>query len=191
MNSVFGGHGIQSGGVAIVGSPMQEAAGFADTPDQAYADWMEWTVDGNPQWTRFYVENSRAMLYDWLTSLGVRFDRIRPSHGNSIPRFHMTHRRGLNLTRPIFLEALRYSNIDFRWNSVAEHLVKEDGRVVGVEGRDYRAASSSRRVGFRAISRWSRRTGEATCRRRARFTACRAITRVAAGIVWPKRQVRR
>lgn len=147
MNSVFGGHGIQSGGVAFVGSPMQEAAGFDDTPDKAYADWMEWTVDGNPEWTRFYAENSRTMLYDWLTGLGVRFDRIRPSHGNSIPRFHMTHRRGLNLTRPIFLEALRYSNIDFRWNSVAEHLIQEDGRVVGAEGLDYRAG---RRFSLRA-----------------------------------------
>lgn len=141
MNSVFGGHGIQSGGVAFVGSPMQEAAGFRDTPDRAFADWTEWAVDGDPEWTRFYVENSREMLYDWLTGLGVRFDRVRPSHGNSVPRFHMTYRRGLNLTRPIYLEALRYSNIDFRWNSVAEHLLIDDGRVVGVEGRDYRAGS--------------------------------------------------
>jgi succinate dehydrogenase/fumarate reductase flavoprotein subunit len=139
MNSVFGGHGIQSGGVAIVGSPMQEAAGFSDAPDVAFNDWMDWTVDGHREWTRFYVEHSREMLYDWLTGFGVRFDRVRPSHGNSIPRFHMTYRRGLNLVRPIYLEALRYSNIDFRWNSVAEHLMKEGDRVVGIEGMGWRA----------------------------------------------------
>ncbi len=138
MNSVFGGHGIQSGGVAIVGSPMQEEMGFADTPDQAYADWMDWTVDGHPEWTRFYVEKSRGMIYDWVTSFGVRFDRVRRSHGNSIPRFHMTYRRGLNLTRPIYLEALRYSNITFRFNALAEHLIKEGDRVVGAEGTDWR-----------------------------------------------------
>lgn len=138
MNSVFGGHGIQSGGVAIVGSPMQEEMGFADTPDQAYADWMDWTVDGHPEWTRFYAENSRGMVYDWVTSLGVRFDRVRRSHGNSIPRFHMTYRRGLNLTRPIYLEALRYSNIAFRFNALAEHLIKEGDRVVGAGGADLR-----------------------------------------------------
>jgi succinate dehydrogenase/fumarate reductase flavoprotein subunit len=141
MNSVFGGHGIQSGGVAFVDSAMQRAMGFEDSPEQAYADWMDWTVDGHAEWTRFYVEHSREMLYDWLTGLGVTFDRIRPSHGNSLPRFHMTHRRGLNLTRPIFLEALRYSNIEFRWNAVAEHLVKDGGRVVGIEGLDYRAGT--------------------------------------------------
>ncbi|MFQ6004822.1 MAG: FAD-dependent oxidoreductase [Woeseia sp.] len=138
MNSVFGGHGIQSGGVAIVGSPMQAAMGFEDTPDQAYRDWMAWTMDGHPEWTRFYVQHSRELIYDWVTGLGARFDRIIPSHGNSVPRFHMTYRRGLNLTRPMYLEALRYSNITFRWNTVARHLIKLDGRVVGVKAKELR-----------------------------------------------------
>jgi succinate dehydrogenase/fumarate reductase flavoprotein subunit len=139
MNSVFGGHGIQSGGVAVVGSPMQEAAGFVDTPDQAYRDWMAWAVDGDPEWARFYVENSRDMIYDWVTGFGVRFYEVRPSHGNSIPRFHMTDRRGLNLLRPLYLEALRYSNIEFRWNSVADRLTLDGDTVIGVEGMDWRA----------------------------------------------------
>lgn len=138
MNSVFGGHGIQSGGVAIIGSPMQAQMGYADTPDQAYADWMEWTVDGNPEWTRFYVENSRELIYDWVTGFGTRFDRVIPSHGNRIPRFHMTYRRGLNLTRPLYLETLRYSNITFHWNTLAQHLIKQDGRVAGVQALDLR-----------------------------------------------------
>jgi succinate dehydrogenase/fumarate reductase flavoprotein subunit len=139
MNSVFGGHGIQAGGVAFIGTPMQEEAGYTDDPDVAYQDWMDWTVDGHPGWTRFYVDNSREMMYDWVTSLGARFDRVRPSHGNSIPRFHMTYRRSLNLLRPIYLEALRYSNIAFRWNALAEHLIKDGDRVVGAEGIDWRA----------------------------------------------------
>lgn len=142
MNSVFGGHGIQSGGVAIVGSPMQADMGYHDTPDQAYRDWMEWTVDGHSGWTRYYTEHSRELIYDWVTGLGVRFDRVIPSHGNSIPRFHMTYRRGLNLTRPLYLEALRYSNITFRWNALAEHLVKRDGRVAGVRAKDLRLGES-------------------------------------------------
>jgi len=139
MNSVFGGTGIRAGGVSVIGSPMQEEAGFTDDPDIAYRDWMDWTVDGHPEWTRFYVENSGEMIYDWVTAMGVRFDRVRPSHGNSIPRFHMTYRRSLNLLRPMYLEALRYSNIAFRWNAFAEHLIKEGDRVVGVEGIDWRA----------------------------------------------------
>jgi flavocytochrome c len=138
MNSVFGGHGIQSGGVCVVGSPMQEAMGFHDTPDQAYKDWMEWTVDGDPAWTRFYVDHSRTMIYDWITAMGVRFDRVIPGHGNSVPRFHMTYRRGFNLLRPLYLEALRYPNIAFRWNALAEHLIEQRGRISGVQILDYR-----------------------------------------------------
>ncbi len=138
MNSVFGGHGIQSGGVAVIGSPMQAVMGFEDSPERAYRDWMEWTVDGHPGWTRFYTENSREMIYDWVTGFGARFDRVIPSHGNSVPRFHMTYRRGLNLVRPLFLEALRYSNIRFRYNLVARHLVRDNGRVTGVEATDLR-----------------------------------------------------
>ncbi|MDH3434633.1 MAG: FAD-dependent oxidoreductase [Gammaproteobacteria bacterium] len=139
MNSVFGGHGIQSGGVAVVGSPMQAEMGYEDTPDQAYRDWMEWTVDGDAEWTRFYVEHSREWIYDWVTGLGVRFDRVIPSHGNSVPRFHMTYRRGLNLTRPLYTEALRYSNIRFQWNSLAEELIKRDGRVAGIVLKELRS----------------------------------------------------
>lgn len=139
MNSVFGGHGIQSGGVAVVGSPMQAERGIEDTPERAISDWTEWTVDGQPDWLIFYAENSREMIYDWLTVLGVRFDRIIPSHGNSVPRFHMTYRRGLNLTRPLYLEALRHSNITFRWNLTAQHLIKVAGRVAGVQALDLRS----------------------------------------------------
>ncbi len=138
MNSVFGGHGIQSGGVAVVGSPMQAEMGYQDTPDLAYEDWMQWTVDGHPEWTRYYVENSREQIYDWVTGFGVRFDRVIPSHGNSVPRFHMTYRRGLNLVRPLYLEALRYSNIRFRWNAVVQNLSVSDGRVAGVTAMDLR-----------------------------------------------------
>lgn len=138
MNSVFGGHGIQSGGVAIAASPMQAELGYQDTPDRAYRDWMEWTVDGDPEWTRYYAEHSREMLYDWLTSLGVSFDRVIPSHGNSVPRFHMTFRRGLNLARPLYLEALRNANITFRWNSLAQRFLMRDEKVSGVQVLDLR-----------------------------------------------------
>lgn len=141
MNSVFGGHGIQSGGVAVVGSPQQAEMGYTDSPDLAYDDWMAWTIDGDPDWTRFYVENSRELIYDWVTGLGTRFDRVIPSHGNSIPRFHMTYRRGLNLTRPIYLEAMRYPNIRFRWNLEAKRLLKTGARVAGVSAIELRSGT--------------------------------------------------
>ena len=138
MNSVFGGHGIQTGGVAVIGSPLQEAAGFHDTPELAYRDWSAWTQDPNEAWTRYYIIHSRTDIYDFLTALGVTFDRVAASHGNSIPRFHMTHRRGLNLVRPLFREALRYPNVAFRFNTEAQRLIVENGRIAGVEATDLR-----------------------------------------------------
>src|SRR5262249_40760829 len=139
MNSVFGGHAIQTGGVAVIGSPMQEAMGWHDTPELAYRDWSAWTTDPNEEWIRYYIAHSRTDIYDFLTSIGVPFDRVMASHGNSIPRFHMTHRRGLNLVRPLFREALRYPNVKFRWNTEATSLVMKDGKVVGVKATDLRA----------------------------------------------------
>jgi uncharacterized protein len=139
MNSVFGGHGIQTGGIAVVGSPMQEALGFHDTPELAYRDWSAWTQDGNEGWLRYYTAHSRTDIYDFLTAIGVTFDRVAASHGNSIPRFHMTHRRGLNLVRPLFREALRYPNVTFRWNIKATRLILEEGRIAGVQATDLRA----------------------------------------------------
>lgn len=150
MNSVFGGHAIQTGGVAVVGSPMQEAMGFHDTPEQAYRDWTAWTQDPNDEWVHYYVEHSRTDIYDFLTSIGVTFDRVMASHGNSIPRFHMTHRRGLNLVRPLFREALRYPNVTFYWNTEATKLITEHGEVAGVEATNLRSHEQLR-ISSRAV----------------------------------------
>ena len=142
MNSVFGGHAIQTGGVAVVASPMQEALGFHDSPELAYHDWSAWGQDPNEEWIRYYVSHSRVEIYDFLTAIGVTFDRIAPSHGNSIPRFHMTHRRGLNLVRPLFREALRYPNITFVWNTEAKDLIMRNGKVAGVRVTNLRTQRS-------------------------------------------------
>src|SRR5688500_2433358 len=101
MNSVAGGHAVLAGGVAIVGTPVQERAGVKDSPDLAYRDWMEWTVDGDPAWTRLYAENSRRLIYDWATELGVEFVRAGNANGNSVARFHFTQGRAVHLVLPI------------------------------------------------------------------------------------------
>ncbi len=138
MNSMAGGHAGMAGGVAIVGTPVQENAGFLDSPDLAYEDWMEWTEDGDPKWTRFYVENSREMIYDWATELGVEFVRAAPAHANSVPRFHFTAGRAVHLVLPIYRTALSLPSVSFQWNKRAERLIVENGRIAGVVVRDLR-----------------------------------------------------
>ncbi len=138
MNSVAGGHAVLAGGVAIVGTPLQEKNGVKDSPDAAYKDWMQWTVDADPQWTRFYVENSRAMIYDWVTAMGVEFVRVGGGQANSVPRIHFTKGRSIHLVMPIFRTALAMPNVSFVWNAKAERLVVENGRVQGVTVRHLR-----------------------------------------------------
>ncbi len=132
MSSVAGGHAVLAGGVALVATPLQENSGIQDSPAAAYRDWMAWTEDGNSEWTRFYAENSRTMIYDWVTEMGVEFVRVIPSHGNSVPRFHFTRGRSVHLVLPLLRTALRLQNVSFLWNTRAEKLLLEEGRIAGV-----------------------------------------------------------
>ena len=143
MNSVAGGTAVRAGGVAIVGTPVQEQAGIHDSPDLAYADWMQWTEEGDAEWTRFYVEHSREMIYDWLTETGVEFVRVVPGHGNSVPRFHFTQGRAVHLVLPIYRVALGMRNVSFLWNTRVEELLIEDKRVNGIVMHDLRSGQRS------------------------------------------------
>jgi predicted oxidoreductase len=143
MNSVAGGTAVRAGGVALVGTPVQEQAGIHDSPDLAYADWMQWTEDGDAGWTRFYVEHSREIIFDWLTEMGVEFVRVVPGHGNSVPRFHFTQGRAVYLVLPIYRAALGMQNVSFLWNTRVEELLIEDKRVNGIVMHDVRSGQQS------------------------------------------------
>jgi uncharacterized protein len=142
MNSVWGGHGVKTTGIALVGTPTQAAAGVDDSPDRALQDWAGWTVDGNREWSRFYAERSRPMLYDWLASLGVGFNSVKRTHGDSVPRFHEMRGGGAEVMAKLFVEAIRYPNIDWRWNVQVEHLARAEGGVAKVVGHDLRTGEA-------------------------------------------------
>ena len=139
MNSVMGGHAVMAGGFAIVDTPVQRDAGFEDSAEKACADWMDWTEDGDPAWTRYYAENSRAMIYDWMADMGVQFVRVQAGHENSVPRFHFTPRGALDVVLALYREALTLPGVAFEWNEVVHSLVVEEGRVTGVTTRNLRA----------------------------------------------------
>ena len=144
MNSVAGGHTMLAGGVAMADTPLQERLGIEDSAELAYRDWMDWTKDGDAGWTRYYATNSREMIYDWVTEMGVEFVRVAPSHGNSVPRFHFTQGRAAHLVLPMYRTALNMPNISFLWNVRAEELLVESGRVTGVVVKDLRAGEVRR-----------------------------------------------
>jgi predicted oxidoreductase len=144
MNSVAGGHAMMAGGVAMVSTPLQERLGIEDSAELAYTDWTDWTEDGDADWTRYYASNSREMIYDWVSEMGVEFVRIVPSHGNSVPRFHFTKGRSAHLVLPIYRTALGMPNISFMWNVRAEKLLLENNRITGVVIKNLRDGESRR-----------------------------------------------
>jgi predicted oxidoreductase len=59
------------GGMALVGTPLQARMKIKDSPEIALRDWMRFGELGPArrvaaQWARYYVEHSRAEVYDWL-----------------------------------------------------------------------------------------------------------------------------
>jgi len=145
MSSVHGGHAVMSqGGVSIVDTPIQEAAGMKDSPDLAYKDFIEWGEGADKAWVRYYVDHSRTQVYDWLVELGVRFSGVEPSPGNSVARFHQPVGRGIGLVTPVYRGCLELDNVTFAWNTRADKLLVKNKRVVGVETFDMRELTTGR-----------------------------------------------
>ena len=143
MWSIFGGHGVAAGGVLnMVATPVQEAKGIRDSPDLAYNDFMTWGEDPNPEWVRYYVDNSKVLIHDWLTGMGVQFGDVGRNPGNTVPRVHRTQGAGRALVTSIYRECLKYPNITFTWNHKVTGLVKENGRVSGVQAENVRNGAS-------------------------------------------------
>ena len=152
MASVFGGHAVMSqGSLSIVDTPTQRAAGFKDSPELAFQDFHRWGEDPATDWVRYYVDNSKRDIYDWVDELGVRFSEVVASSGNSVPREHQPIGRGIGLVTPIYRTCLELGTIDFLWNSKVSQLLTVDGRVVGVLIRDMRTGAERKLLGKAVI----------------------------------------
>ena len=151
MNSVMGGHAVMAGGFAIVDTPLQARLGHEDSAELAMSDWLEWTEDGDPEWTRFYAERSRKLIYDWLGDMNVEFVRVAGGWENSVPRFHFTPRGAVDVVRALFREALSMPNVDFEWNENVDSLLVEEGRVAGVVTRNLRSGVERELTGSHVV----------------------------------------
>ena len=141
--SVFGGHAVVSeGGLSLIGTPLQEKLGVHDSPDLAYGDFIRWGEDANAEWVRMYVDRSRRDIHDWMTALGVQFDRLTLVPGNSVARFHANPRRGYGLVEPVYRECLKTGNVAFHWNTRITRLTQEGNRITGVEGLNERTGAA-------------------------------------------------
>jgi predicted oxidoreductase len=146
MASVFGGHAVMSSGmVCLVGTPEQQASQIVDSVELACRDFVRFGEDANADWVRFYAQNSRREVYDWLHDLGVRHWDLFPQiiAGNSVRRQHVAQGRGVDLVSPIYRECLRYPNLSFVWNTKVTGLMVQSGRVVGMRAVNQRSGQTN------------------------------------------------
>jgi len=144
MASVFGGHALMSsGGLCIVGTPLQKEKGIEDSPELAYGDFIRQGQDADEAMVKLYVERSRELIYDWMTGLGVKFTGVSAGGagrtGNSVNRFHMNPKLGYGLVSPIYRECLR-KGVVFHWNTKVTAIETKGGRIRGVKGTNLRTS---------------------------------------------------
>ncbi|MGQ0708892.1 MAG: FAD-dependent oxidoreductase [Rhodoferax sp.] len=134
------------GGMALVGTPLQARMKIPDTPEIALRDWLRFgemdPADTYPQqWARYYVEHSRAQVYDWLVGEGLKFmpavnwvERGLHGEGNSLPRYHVVWGTSRALTRRMIAQ-MRAADPGGRLTVLHQHratrLEHSAGRVSG------------------------------------------------------------
>jgi predicted oxidoreductase len=159
------------GGLFLVDSPEQRRLGIKDSFDLALQDWMgsagfDRDEDLWPKrWAEAYVAFAAGEKRQWLRAMGHRifplvgwaerggYDAM--SHGNSVPRFHVTWGTGPGVVAPFerrAREAQESGRLTFRFRHRVDALSLTNGTVDGVTGvvlepdNVERGKSSSRKI---------------------------------------------
>jgi uncharacterized protein len=147
----FGGLAKQSfGGVHMIDTPHQRRLKIKDSPDLAWRDWQsvagyEPNDDWPRHWGRFYCENSREYIFDFLNSKEVKFlplvnwaERGIYGPGNTVPRWHITWGTGYEIIARL-LQALeahpQRANLELLFDTEISAIETANGRATGLRGR--------------------------------------------------------
>lgn len=151
------------GGLFMVDTPEQRRLRVKDSFELAWADWQgaagfDRDEDHWPQkWARAYVEFAATEKRDWLRSMGHRLFPIvgwaerggidASSHGNSVPRFHITWGTGPGIVE-IFENRARAmvaeGKITLKFRHQVDELIIEGGACTGIKGTRLAADESDR-----------------------------------------------
>lgn len=143
------------GGLFFVDSPEQRRMGIKDSRELAMHDWLGSAgfdrLDDEDLWARrwaeAYVDFAATEKRDYLHDLGLRLLPLvgwaergggtATSHGNSVPRFHLTWGTGPEVVR-VFAEPVQAAEteglVHFAFRHQVDEILVEEGAVVGVRG---------------------------------------------------------
>jgi predicted oxidoreductase len=95
---------MSTGMLCLVDTPEQRTNHVADSVELACRDFLGFGEDANREWVRFYAQNCRREVRDWLQDLGVSEWELYPLviPGNSVRRQHVAKGRGVGLVSPIY-----------------------------------------------------------------------------------------
>jgi uncharacterized protein len=141
------------GGLFLVDSPEQRRLGIKDSYDLALQDWMgsagfDRDEDHWPRrWAEAYVAFAAGEKRHWLRAMGHRIFPVvgwaerggydAMSHGNSVPRFHVSWGTGPGIVEPFerrAREAQASGLLSFRFRHRVDALTSTGGAVDGVRG---------------------------------------------------------
>lgn len=146
----FGGLAPTSfGGMALVGTPLQQKKKIHDTPELALRDWHTFAEFGAEdywpkQWAEYYVHHCLDDVYHWLTALGMQFmpavnwvERGLYTPGNSVPRYHVLWGTGYGLMKTI-IEQLnahpKRKNLQLCFHHRVTELTRSPEGITGCQG---------------------------------------------------------
>jgi len=147
----FGGLAKESfGGVHMIGTPHQKRLRIHDSPELAWRDWQsvagyEPSDEWPRAWGRFYCENSREYIYEFLDRTKITFlplvnwpERGLYAPGNTVPRWHIVWGTGYEIIHRL-LDALEShplrANLELLFDTEVSAVETTGGRAMGIRGR--------------------------------------------------------
>ena len=141
------------GGLFLVDSPEQRRLGIKDSYDLALQDWIgsagfDRDEDLWPRrWAEAYVAFAAGEKRQWLQGMGHRIFPVvgwaerggydAMSHGNSVPRFHVTWGTGPGIVEPFerrARQARASGRLTFKFRHRVDALTITNGTVDGING---------------------------------------------------------
>ncbi|SKB83095.1 hypothetical protein SAMN05660841_02571 [Sphingobacterium nematocida] len=141
------------GGLFFVNSPQQRAMRIKDSYELAKQDWkgtaaFDRAEDFWPrQWAEEYVRFATDGKYKYVSDLGMKFfpivgwaergDGSASTHGNSVPRFHITWGTGTGVVKPFVEKAYQAKEkglLNFKFRHRVTKLLFDNACICGVEG---------------------------------------------------------